>query len=149
MQKRNEKEQAMLEAIEDSIAKRGYAPSVRELCDRLGYRSTSTVQMYLDRLEQRGYIRREDGKSRSISLCRETTAQIHKIPLLRADVSLDAPLNAEFVAQTLDFCYCGELPDGAELFAHELASKDGREVAVVLRRRGEERLQRIALIKLL
>ena len=68
MQQLNAKEQAVYGAIRDGIAQNGYAPSVRELAERLGYRSTSTVQMYLDRLESEGYITREGGKSRSIAL---------------------------------------------------------------------------------
>ena len=68
MQSLNEREMAVYEALRDCVRKNGYAPSVRELAARLGYRSTSTVQLYLDRLEAYGYITRKGGKSRSITL---------------------------------------------------------------------------------
>ena len=68
MQKLTEREERILSAIRTFCAQKGYAPSVRELCAALGYRSTSTVHLYLDRLEQLGYLRREGGKSRSIAL---------------------------------------------------------------------------------
>ncbi|MBR3893759.1 MAG: hypothetical protein IKJ35_01280 [Clostridia bacterium] len=147
MQKLNTKEKAIMDAIEDSIAKSGFAPSVRDLCRMLGYRSTSTVQMYLNRLEDYGYIRREDGKSRSISLCREN-ARPCRIPLLCADAPLDAPLYETFIEKTLDFCYCGDLPVDAEIFAHHLPSKETNEVAVVLRQKGEKELRRLAVFML-
>ena len=147
MRKLNEKESAIMAAIKQSIAEQGYAPSVRDLCEMLGYRSTSTVQMYLERLERYGYIRRRGGKSRSIALCEDGRSP-RQIPLLRADVPHDAPLCEDVIGGWLDFCYCGEIPDGAELFAYEMPSKDGREVAVVARQTGETQLRTLAVIKL-
>ena len=68
MKKMTAAEKRVYECIERSLAERGYAPSVRDICEALGYKSTSTVHLYLGRLEQMGYIEREDGKSRAISL---------------------------------------------------------------------------------
>lgn len=147
MQVLNGKEKAIMEAIKASISEKGYAPSVRDLCETLGYHSTSTVQMYLDRLECYGYIRREGGKSRSISLCHETAPLSHTIPLLRADAPLDAPLNAEFVEQKLNFCYCGEIPADAELIAYRV-SQDSDQIAVALRQKEKEPLRTLAMIRL-
>lgn len=60
------KEQAILNFIRDSIEADGYAPAVRDICAALHIKSTSTVHMYMQRLEQKGYISRQDGKSRAI-----------------------------------------------------------------------------------
>ena len=68
MKKLTAAEKRVYECVARSIAERGYAPSVRDICEQLGYKSTSTVHLYLGRLEQLGYIQREDGKSRAISL---------------------------------------------------------------------------------
>ena len=68
MEKLTAAEKRVYECIERSLAERGYAPSVRDICEELGYKSTSTVHLYLGRLEQMGFIEREDGKSRAISL---------------------------------------------------------------------------------
>ena len=103
MQKLNAKEQAVLDYLFGEIAKRGYAPSVRDVCSALGYASTSTVQAYLDRLEQYGYIRREVGKSRSIVLCDADAPQ--RIVLV----------DDSGVCQTShvpDFLYCGKNENG-------------------------------------
>lgn len=61
-----EQERRVLTYILQNTREQGYAPSVRDICAALGYRSTSTVQMYLDRLLENGYLRRESGKSRSL-----------------------------------------------------------------------------------
>ena len=58
MKKLNAKEQAVLDYICRITKERGYAPSVRDIQAALGYKSTSTVQMYLDRLAECGYIRK-------------------------------------------------------------------------------------------
>ncbi|MBQ7347106.1 MAG: hypothetical protein IJW55_04040 [Clostridia bacterium] len=131
MQKLNAKETAVLDCIRRSIAENGYAPSVRDIGEVLGYNSTSTVQMYLDRLETYGYLRRNGGKSRSITLCRENEPR--RIPLLHADASLDGPLTRECFAGELDFCYCGDLPEDAEIFACRLSGAYEGEIAVVAR----------------
>ena len=65
------KEKAVLDYIRRATEEQGYAPSVRDICLALQYKSTSTVQMYLDRLLSYGLLCRENGKSRSL---RPTTA---------------------------------------------------------------------------
>ncbi len=82
MQSLNEREMAVYEAIRDCVTQNAYAPSVRDLAERLGYHSTSTVQMYLDRLEAYGYITRKGGKSRSIALTPCQRSQIGSINYL-------------------------------------------------------------------
>ena len=62
------KEQAILNFIRESIDRNGYAPAVRDICAALHIKSTSTVHMYMQRLEQKGLIDRTDGKSRAIRM---------------------------------------------------------------------------------
>ncbi|PWM34661.1 MAG: transcriptional repressor LexA [Clostridiales bacterium] len=56
----------VLAFIVENIDNEGYPPSVREICQKLHIKSTSTVHKYLNELEQGGYIRRENAKNRSI-----------------------------------------------------------------------------------
>lgn len=56
--------------IEQSIEELGYPPSVREICQKLHIKSTSTVHKYLSELEDAGYIQRENAKNRSIRVLR-------------------------------------------------------------------------------
>ena len=69
MQELNPREQKVYDYIVKTIRERGYAPSVRDIRQALGYKSTSTVHMYLGRLEMLGYIVKDEGKSRAIRLC--------------------------------------------------------------------------------
>ncbi len=62
----NAKEQAMYDYIAESIRKNSFSPSVRDIKAALGIKSTSTVHAYLGRLASKGYITREDGKSRTV-----------------------------------------------------------------------------------
>lgn len=64
----NTNEKAMLSFIRAYIKQHGISPTIREICDGLHLTSTSIAHYYLDRLERRGVIRRQRGKSRSITL---------------------------------------------------------------------------------
>lgn len=62
------RQQAVLDCIEDCIREKGYGPTVREVCQSLGLSSPSTVHVHLKALENKGLIKRDPLKSRSISL---------------------------------------------------------------------------------
>ncbi|MCL2096863.1 MAG: transcriptional repressor LexA [Oscillospiraceae bacterium] len=62
----NPKERAVFEFIIDTIKKEGFSPSVRDIKISLNIKSTSTVHAYLEKLEKKGYIQKEAGKSRTI-----------------------------------------------------------------------------------
>ncbi len=68
MRKLKEHEQRVFDFIRSSLNENGYAPSVRDIMNALGYRSTSTVHLYLHRLLELGYINMEEGKSRAITV---------------------------------------------------------------------------------
>lgn len=77
------KEKMILDYIARTINQEGYAPSVRDICQALGIKSTSTVHMYLERLENNGYIQRQSGKSRTIRLEKGKDSEIsYKVPIL-------------------------------------------------------------------
>ncbi len=62
------RERSVFEYIKTNLIERGYAPSVRDIRDALGFKSTSTVHMYLTRLSDKGLITRDGGKSRAIHM---------------------------------------------------------------------------------
>ncbi|WP_026485727.1 transcriptional repressor LexA [Caldanaerobius polysaccharolyticus] len=68
MEKLTSKQAKILDAIREHIAAKGYPPSVREICKAVGVRSTSTVHGYLQKLEQKGYIKRDHSKTRAIEV---------------------------------------------------------------------------------
>ena len=61
-------QQKILDYIRDEIADKGYPPSVREICQGVGVRSTSTVHAHLNSLEKQGLIRRNAAKPRALEL---------------------------------------------------------------------------------
>ena len=82
MEKLNSKEQKVYDYIVRSVRANGFAPSVRDIMVDLGYKSTSTVHMYLNRLDLLGYINKEDGKSRAITLASDDIPAVSAVPVL-------------------------------------------------------------------
>lgn len=66
MQGLTERQQMVLDFIRQSIADRGYPPTLREIGARMGIRSTNGVNDHLRALERKGYLTREDMKSRAL-----------------------------------------------------------------------------------
>lgn len=71
--------------LKSYIEEKGYPPSVREICDAVGVKSTSTAHGHLQRLEKKGLIRRDNTRPRAIELLDEDTAAKSKtmtVPLV-------------------------------------------------------------------
>src|SRR6476469_2168525 len=66
MQGLTQRQQMVLDFIRQSIADRGYPPTLREIGMQMGIRSTNGVNDHLRALEHKGYLTREDMKSRSL-----------------------------------------------------------------------------------
>ena len=64
----NEKQKAIMECIRDSILDKGYPPSIREICDAVGMRSSSSVHAHLQKLASNGYIKLDPERARSIEI---------------------------------------------------------------------------------
>lgn len=66
--KLSEKQKLILKFLKQEILNKGYPPSVREICNAVGLKSTSTVHGHLEKLEDKGYIRRDPTKPRAIEI---------------------------------------------------------------------------------
>jgi repressor LexA len=64
----SKKQTMILDFLRAEVSKKGYPPSVREICQAVGLKSTSTVHTHLTRLEELGYIRRDPTKPRAIEI---------------------------------------------------------------------------------
>lgn len=62
------KQREILEFIKSKIINKGYPPSVREICEAVKLKSTSSVHSHLETLEKNGYIRRDPSKPRAIEI---------------------------------------------------------------------------------
>ena len=62
------KQREVLEYLKQQVLQKGYPPSVREICDAVGLKSTSSVHAHLESLERNGYIRKDPTKPRAIEI---------------------------------------------------------------------------------
>ncbi|HIU51151.1 MAG TPA: transcriptional repressor LexA [Candidatus Merdicola faecigallinarum] len=76
----NKRERAILSFIEKQINAFGYPPSVREIGKAVGLSSTATVHGYLAKLEQKGYIRKESQKGRTLRLIKGSDKRVDPEP---------------------------------------------------------------------
>ena len=65
----SKKQQEILDYLKDEILSKGYPPTVREICEKVGLKSTSSVHSHLSTLERNGFIRRDPTKPRAIEIC--------------------------------------------------------------------------------
>lgn len=128
MEKLNPKEQKVYDYIVKSVRENGFAPSVRDICRDLNYKSTSTVHMYLNRLDMLGYIVKEDGKSRAIRIASEDVPSVTAVPVLGV-VTAGQPILAE---ENFDG-YIGYIGKSAsdELFALKVKGESMIDVGIL------------------
>jgi repressor LexA len=62
------RQQAILDVIRDSVERRGYPPSIREICESAGLASTSSVAHQLSMLERKGFLRRHPNRPRAVDV---------------------------------------------------------------------------------
>jgi LexA DNA binding domain-containing protein len=77
------RQRKIVQAIQDSIEKRGFPPSLREIGDTVELKSTSGVAHQLAALEAKGVLRRDAGRSRAIELCSPLRPAHPRMPLSR------------------------------------------------------------------
>ena len=94
----SEKQREILTYIKECILKKGYPPSVREICTAVKLRSTSSVHAHLGALEEAGYIRRDPAKPRTIEIVDEefnlSRREVVNVPIL-GRVAAGVPIFAE------------------------------------------------------
>ena len=80
------KQKEILEFIKDQILTRGFPPSVRDICEAVHLKSTSSVHAHLETLEKNGYIRRDPTKPRAIEILDDTfnltRREVTNVPLV-------------------------------------------------------------------
>lgn len=92
------KQQEILDYIKEEILKKGYPPAVREICEAVQLKSTSSVHSHLETLEKNGYIRRDPTKPRAIEICDDNFQMVRtemvSLPVI-GNVAAGAPILAE------------------------------------------------------
>ena len=149
------KQAEILNYIKDEILKRGYPPAVREICEAVHLKSTSSVHSHLETLEKNGYIRRDPTKPRAIEICDDSFQMVRKemvsLPvvgrvaagqpiLAQQNIENYFPLPAEYVPGGESFVLTvkGEsminagIFDGDQLFVQSCNSARNGDIVVAL-----------------
>ena len=94
----SDKQREILEFIKSEILHRGYPPAVRDICEAVHLKSTSSVHSHLETLEKNGYIRRDPTKPRAIEIMDDTfnllRREVVNVPVL-GRVAAGEPLFAQ------------------------------------------------------
>lgn len=92
-----EKQQEILDCIKQEILNKGYPPTVRELCDAVNLKSTSSIHSHLETLEKNGYIRRDPSKPRTIEIVDDnfnlTRREVVNVPIV-GEIAAGQPILA-------------------------------------------------------
>lgn len=126
MAKLNEKHAALLQYVTDQI-NNGVPPTVREICQQFGIKSTSTAHKYLKELAEEGLIQMGDGQNRSIRLVR--TDRTVSVPLLGTVAAGQPILAVEQIEGYVPFqVYRG---DSQDLFALRVKGSSMIDAAIL------------------
>ena len=98
MEKLTDRQKDILDVIKQAIAKNGYPPTVREIGAKIGLSSSATTQFHIKKLEEKGYIKKNATKTRTIELLVpneyiENDEKIVSVPLL-GKVTAGNPIEA-------------------------------------------------------
>ena len=151
----SKKQKEILEFMKSEILSKGFPPSVREICEAVGLKSTSSVHSHLETLERNGYIRRDPTKPRAIeivddnfNLARRELVNVPVVgrvaagePILAVEnVENYFPIPAEFMpnSQTFMLNVKGEsmvnagILDGDQILVQQQSTAENGEIVVAL-----------------
>ena len=149
------KQQEILDYIKEEILKRGYPPAVREICEAVNLKSTSSVHSHLETLERNGYIRRDPTKPRAIEIVDDnfnlTRRELVNVPVVGRvaagepilaveNVENYFPIPAEFMpnSQTFMLNVKGEsminagILDGDQILVQQQSTAENGDIVVAL-----------------
>lgn len=151
----SQKQTEILEYIKSEILNRGFPPAVREICEAVNLKSTSSVHSHLETLEKNGYIRRDPTKPRAIEIVDDnfnlTRRELVNVPVVGRvaagepilaveNVENYFPIPAEFMpnAQTFMLNVKGEsminagILDGDQILVQQQSTASNGDIVVAL-----------------
>ena len=155
------KQQEILDYIKSQILERGFPPAVRDLCEAVHLKSTSSVHSHLETLEKNGYIKRDPTKPRAIEILDESfnfnRREMVNVPLIgrvaagepllaQQNIENYFPIPMEFMPnnQTFMLTVCGESMINAGILNGDMVVAlidDGATVKTFYKEEGFIRLQ--------
>ena len=105
------RQKQILDFVTRSIERRGFAPSIQEICDHFNLASTATVHKHLKNLAARGLLNRESNRSRALEIPSSNVGEAVEIPLLgrvAAGIPIEAIANPDSISIPADWLGRGE-----------------------------------------
>jgi repressor LexA len=105
------RQKQILDFVTRSIERRGFAPSIQEICDHFNLASTATVHKHLKNLAARGLLNRESHRSRALEVPSSHAVEAAEIPLLgrvAAGVPIEAIANPDTISVPASWLGRGE-----------------------------------------
>ena len=151
----SKKQQEILDYMKNEILNRGFPPSVREICEAVNLKSTSSVHSHLEALEKNGYIRRDATKPRAIEIIDDNFSLVRRevvnVPLvgtvaagqpILAVENIDAyfPIPAEYMPNEQSFMLTVKgdsminagIFDGDQVLVKQQATAENGDMVVAL-----------------
>ncbi len=128
------REKEVYDFLCEKIRRYGYAPSVRDIKEALQIKSTATVHAYLERLEQKGYIQKESGKSRALRVDNAPTpagGRTAHIPIIGRVTAGKPILAQENYEDYLDFPLLNPSLLHSQLFALRVSGLSMRDAGIL------------------
>ena len=125
----SEKEKRIYKYIVDCITTDWFSPSVRDICSALGIKSTSTVHLYIEKLKDKGYLKKSDNISRSLRP--NSSETVYKVPIM-GKVTAGQPITAiENHEGFYNFSADDTTYDPENLFALKVSGKSMIEAGIM------------------
>ncbi len=122
-----EKQSEILEYIKAQILERGFPPAVREICEAVHLKSTSSVHSHLETLEKNGYIRRDPTKPRAIEILDDafnlTRREMAQVPIV-GRVAAGEPLLAQNRISKITSRFLGQLLPNTQTFLLQVKGEE-------------------------
>ena len=108
------RQRKVLQVIRDSVQRRGYPPSMREIGEAVGLTSTSSVSYQLSTLQSKGYLRRDAGRPRTVEV------RLPGHPAIRPEAALDDDAPMDITSQEAAYVpLVGRIAAGGPILAEE------------------------------
>ena len=134
MEKLTDRQKDILDIIKRSIADKGYPPTVREIGAKIGLSSSATTQFHLNKLEEKGYIKKDSSKNRTIELLvpneyLEKDDKVVEVPLL-GKVTAGNPIEAIEMPNEFFSLPVGLIPNKKEVFTLKVSGESMINVGI-------------------
>lgn len=134
MDKLTDRQKDILDVIKKTTANKGYPPTVREIGAKVGLSSSATTYFHLKKLEEKGYIKKDSSKNRTIELLvpneyLQSNDKVVEVPLL-GKVTAGSPIEAIEMPDEFFSLPVGLIPNKKEVFTLRVSGESMINVGV-------------------